>query len=443
MKYYLIGIKGAGMSALALLLNDLGYEVIGYDDAKEHRFTEDKLLERNIPIYTDENDVMDENTIVVFSSAIRSDHREMVKAHELDLRIYEYHEMLGKLTKKFNTISIAGCHGKTTTTAMLSHIMNSINGCNYLIGDGRGYANKENKTFILESCEYRRHFLEYEPDYVIITNIEQDHMDYFKSIDDIINAYQEFANKAEKMCIICGDNPYTHILDLNKPVYYYGVEDDNDIQARNIEYRNDGTSFDVFIEDEYYGHFDLPLFGKHMLLNALAAIAVCHYERLEAKEVSKILKTFEGAERRFKEKFIGNNVIVDDYAHHPTEVAVTIKSARQKYPDKKVIAIFKAHTFSRVQDFKNEFVRALNLADKAYVMDINYDREDPNDYPGVDAYTIINDLENGDYIEIGMADKLLEYDNAVLLFMSSKEIYILEDEYCKLLEEKVNKEDKE
>ena len=138
MKYYLIGIKGAGMSALALLLNDLGYEVIGYDDAKEHRFTEDKLLERNIPIYTDENDVMDENTIVVFSSAIRSDHREMVKARELDLRIYEYHEMLGKLTKKFNTISIAGCHGKTTTTAMLSHIMNSINGCNYLIGDGRG-----------------------------------------------------------------------------------------------------------------------------------------------------------------------------------------------------------------------------------------------------------------------------------------------------------------
>ena len=442
MKYYLVGIKGAGMSALALILNDLGYEVIGYDDAKEHRFTEDKLLERNIPIYTDENDVMDENTIVVFSSAIRSDHREMVKARELDLRIYEYHEMLGKLTKKFNTISIAGCHGKTTTTAMLSHIMNSINGCNYLIGDGRGHANKENKTFILESCEYRRHFLEYEPDYVIITNIEQDHMDYFKSTDDIINAYQEFANKAEKMCIICGDNPYTHILDLNKPVYYYGVEDDNDIQARNIEYRNDGTSFDVFIEEEYYGHFDLPLFGKHMLLNALAAIAVCHYERLEAKEVSKLLKTFEGAERRFKEKFIGNNVIIDDYAHHPTEVAVTIKSARQKYPDKKVIAIFKAHTFSRVQDFKNEFVRALNLADKAYVMDINYDREDPSDYPGIDAYTIINELDNGDYIETGMADKLLEYDNAVLLFMSSKEIYILEDEYCKLLEEKVNKEDK-
>lgn len=442
MKYYLIGIKGAGMSALALILDDLGYEVIGYDDAKEHRFTEDKLTDRGIKIYTEANDVMDSETIVVFSSAIRHDHPEMVKAAEMDLRIYEYHEMLGKLTRKFETISVSGCHGKTTTTAMLSHIIDNIDGCNYLIGDGRGHANKENKTFILESCEYRRHFLEYDPAYIIITNIELDHMDYFKNIDDMISAYQEFGSKAEKMVIVCGDNQYTHVLDLNKPVYYYGIEDDNDIQARNIEYRNDGTSFDVFIEDEYYGHFDLPLFGKHMLLNALAAIGICHYKRYDAKEVSKLLKTFKGAERRFKETFIGNNVIIDDYAHHPTEVAVTIKSARQKYPDKKLIAVFKAHTFSRVLDFKDEFVRALNLADKAYVMDINYDREDPKDFPGVDAYTIINDLDNGEYIEHGMADKLMEYDNAVILFMSSKEIYILEDEYKKKLEEKLKLEDK-
>lgn len=442
MKYYLLGIKGAGVSALALLLNDLGYEVVGYDDAAEHRFTEDKLIERGIKIYTGSNDVLDKDTIVVYSSALKKDHPELVKARELDVRIYEYHEMLGKLTKKFETISIAGCHGKTTTTAMLSHIIDNIDGCNYLIGDGRGHASKDNKVFVLESCEYRRHFLAYEPEYIIITNIELDHMDYFKNIDDIISAYQEFANKAEKMAIICGDNPYTHALDLNKPVYYYGISDDNDIQARNIEYRNDGTSFDVFIEDEYYGHFDLPLFGKHMLLNALAAIGVCHYKRYDAKEVSKLLKTFKGAERRFKEEFVGNNVIIDDYAHHPTEVSVTIKSARQKYPDKQIIAIFKAHTFSRVQDFKDEFVRALNLADKAYVMDINYDREDPEDYPGVDAYTIINSLDNGDYIEQGMADKLLDYDNAVILFMSSKEIYILEEEYKEKLRKKLNLEDK-
>ena len=441
MKYYMAGIKGAGMSALALMLTDLGYEVVGYDDAKDHRFTEDKLIDRGIKIYNTTNDEMDEDTIVIYSPALKKDtHPELIKAKEMGLKIYEYQEMLGRYTKKFDTICISGCHGKTTTTAMLSHIMLNITGCNYIIGDGRGHGDKNSNLFILESCEYRRHFLEYDPEYVIITNIDMDHTDYYKSMDDMILAYQEFANKADKMVIACGDDPYTHLLDVNSQIYYYGLSEDNDIQARDVEYRNDGTSFDVFVEDEYYGHFDLPLFGKHMLLNSLAVIAVCHYERLDAREVFKQLKTFEGAERRFKETFIGDNVIIDDYAHHPTEVKVTIKAVRQKYPDKKVIAIFKPHTFSRVEEFASDFAQALNLADKAYVMDINYDREDPNDYPNISAYTIIDKLDNGDYIEKENADKLLEYDNAVILFMSSKEIYLLEDEYKKLLEEK-NKTD--
>ncbi len=439
MKYYLIGIKGAGMSALALMLDDLGYDVVGYDDASEHRFTEDRLRERGIPIYSGPNDELDKDTIVVRSPAIRDDHSEMQKVFAMDLRHYLYHEMLGRLSKKFETICVAGCHGKTTTTAMLAHIMQNMGGCNYIIGDGRGHATNGAKRLILESCEYRRHFLHYDPEYVIITNIELDHTDYFKNIDDMIDAYQEFANKADKMAIICGDDPYTHVLEVSKPVYYYGIGEDNDIQARNIEYRNDGTSFDVFIEDEYVGHFDLPLFGKHMLLNALAAIAVCHYERLDAREVSKLLKEFKGAERRFKETFIGNNVLIDDYAHHPTEVKVTIKAARQKYPDKQIIAVFKAHTFSRVKEFANEFANALNLADKAFVMDINYDRELPEEYPGIDAYTIIDKLNNGEYIEQGMEDKLLPYDNAAILFMSSKEIYLLEENYIKLKEESLKK----
>ncbi len=439
MKYYLAGIKGTGMSALALILNDLGFDVVGYDDAAEHRFTEDKLIERGIKIYSEANDELDENTIVIYSPALNiNKHPELLKAKELGLKIYEYQEMLGKLTKKFDTICVSGCHGKTTTTSMISHIFDNLGGCSYLIGDGRGKGSLDSKKFILEACEYRRHFLAYDPEYVIITNIDLDHMDYFKNIDDIISAYQEFANKASKMVIACGDDQYTHTLEVNAPIYYYGLDADNDIQAVNVEYSNEGTTFDVMIEGEYYGHFNLPLFGKHMLLNALACIAVCFYERKDAKDVAKHLKTFKGAERRFKEKFIGNNVIIDDYAHHPQEVKVTIKGARQKYPDKKLIAVFKAHTFSRVKDFLDDFVNALNLADKAYIMDINYDREDPNDYPGIDAYTIINKLNNGDYIEKGMADKLLEYDNAVILFMSSKEIYILENEYEELLKKKLN-----
>ena len=440
MKYYMAGIKGTGMSALALVLSDLGFDVVGYDDAKEHRFTEDKLIERGIKIYTSANDALDEDSIVIYSPALKLDeHPELIKATNMGLKIYEYQEMLGKLTKKFESICVSGCHGKTTTTAMLAHIMSNLGKCNYLIGDGRGHGDRESNKFILEACEYRRHFLSYEPEYIVITNIDLDHTDYYKNMDDMILAYQEFANKADKMIIACGDDPYTHMLEVNPQIYYYGLSEDNDIQARDVEYRDDGTSFDVFVEDEYYGHFDLPLYGKHMLLNALAAIAICHYERLEAREVSKILKSFEGAERRFKEIVVGDNVIVDDYAHHPTEVKVTIKAARQKYPDKKIIAIFKPHTFSRVEEFQDEFANALNLADKSYIMDINYDRENPDDYPNISAYTIIDKLANGDYIEQGMSEKLLEYENSVILFMSSKEIYLLEEEYKKMIEERDKK----
>ncbi len=438
MKYYMAGIKGAGMSALANLLSDLGHEVTGYDDASEHRFTEDKLREKGIRIYTGPNNDLDNDTVVIYSPAFKIDtHPEMIRVKNMGLKMYEYQDILGRLSKMYKTICISGCHGKTTTTSMLSHIMCDAEGCNYIIGDGNGHGDKNSGLFILEACEYRRHFLAYDPEYVVITNIEMDHTDYYKSMDDMILAYQEFANKAKKLVIACGDDPYTHMLEVNPQIFYYGLSEDNDIQARDVEYRNDGTSFDVFVEDEYYGHFDLPLFGKHMLLNALAAIAICYYERMEAKEVSKSLKTFKGADRRFKETFIGNNVLIDDYAHHPTEVKVTIKAAKQKYPDKKIIAIFKAHTFSRVEEFKDEFAQALNLADKAYVMDINYDRENPEDYPNTSAKTIIDKLDNGDYIEQGMASKLLEYDNSVILFMSSKEIYLLEDEYKKLLEEKL------
>lgn len=440
MKYYLIGIKGAGMSALALLLDDLGYKVVGYDDAKDHRFTEDNLLERNIKIYTEPNVFeLDENTVIVRSPAIRDTHPEMQRAINLNLKDYQYQEMLGRLTKMFDTIGVAGCHGKTTTSSMLVHVLDSIKGCNYIIGDGHGHANKENKNFVLESCEYRRHFLNYDIEYAIITNIELDHTDYYKDMQDMIDAYQEFANNANKMVIACGDDQYTRYLEVNKPLFYYGLGEDNDIVAKDVEYHNNGTTFDVIIEGNYYGHFDLPLYGKHMLLNSLAVIAVCYYERLDAKEVAKILKNFKGASRRFKETFIGNNVIIDDYAHHPTEVKVTIKAARQKYPDKKIIALFKPHTFSRVEEFQKEFADSLNLADYAYVMDINYDRELPEEYPNITPYTIIDKLNNGDYINEDEIDKLLDYDNAVMLFMSSKEIYILEDLYIKALEEKLCK----
>lgn len=433
--YYFVGIKGTGMSALAQILKNLGYEVSG-SDKPDHFFTEKGLIENGIKLYDFNKDNITKDMIIIQGNAFKDDQEEIVRGKELGCKIYSYQEMVGKLTRMFKTITIAGCHGKTTTTSMLSHVLNNIEGCNYLIGDGTGNANKDNEYFVLEACEYKRHFLSYTPYYAIITNIELDHIDYYKDIDDVISAYEEYANLADKMVIACGDDPYTHSLRMNKPIFFYGLNDDNDIIAKEVEFTNNGTSFDVIIEDNYYGHFDLPLFGKHMLLNALAVIGVCYYERLEAKDVAKYLKTFQGAKRRFKEKVIGDIVTIDDYAHHPTEVKVTIKGARQKYPNKKIIAIFKPHTLSRTKAMAGEFADALNLADKAYVMDVGVDREEIG-YDGVTSDLIISKLKNGEYMSLDLVDKLLVYKDAVLIFMSSKDIYILQNKYEELLMEKM------
>lgn len=435
MIYHFIGIKGTGMSALAQIMKSLNYEVQG-SDKEDHFFTEIGLKEAGIKILPFNKDNIKEDMVVVQGNAFRDDHEEVVRAKELDLKIYSYQEMVGKLTEMFMTIGVSGCHGKTTTTAMLSHVLNNIVGTNYLIGDGSGYASRENKYFCLEACEYKRHFLAYSPYYAIITNIELDHIDYYKDIDDVISAYQEYANKAEKMVIACGDDPYTHTLEVNPPIFYYGLSDDNDIVAKEVVYTNEGTSFDVYIEDNYYGHFDLPLYGKHMLLNSLAVISVCYYERLDAKDVAKYLKTFGGAKRRFKENFIGDIVTIDDYAHHPTEVKVTIKAARQKYPDKKIVAILKTHTLSRTKEMAEDFAEALNLADESYIMDVGVDRFEEG-YDDVDYNVILDKLDNGKYMSIDKVDELLKYENAVMIFMSSKDIYVLQNEYEKRLKEKL------
>ena len=438
MKYYLIGIKGSGMSALALILNDLGYSVVGYDDEDSYQFTEDKLKERNIKIYTSDNDEMDENTVVVRSTAIKEDHPQIVKANKLNLKIYEYNEMLGKLSNMFESITVAGCHGKTTTTSLLAHVLKNICGCNYLIGDGNGYASKENKKFVLEACEYYRHFLVYEPEYAIITNIDLDHVDYYKNMDDVIDAYREYANNAKKMVIACGDDPYTHSLYVNTPIFYYGIEDDNDIIAKKIEYTKDGTKFDVFVEDNYYGYFEIPLYGKHMLLDSLAVIGVCYYERIDAKELAKNLKTFKGAERRFDEIVLGSNVVIDDYAHHPAEVKAIIKGVKQKYPDKRIVTIFQPHTFSRTKEFYEDIAAALNLSDYSYVLDIFPARERKEDFPDITSNKIIELLDHGESINDLESSKLYDYNNTVFLFMSPKEIKKIKQDLLLKLTEKVN-----
>lgn len=437
MKYYCIGIKGSGMATLAEILFDLGHEVSGYDDYKEHKFTQEGLDKRGIKIYYDSTHDIPKDTIVTYSKAFSADHPEIKRVKSLGLKIIAYNELLGKLSSEFKTIGVSGTHGKTTTSTMISHVLGETKGCNYFIGDGSGFADRKNELFTLESCEFNRHFLAYHPYYAIVTNIELEHTECYKDIDEIIKTFEEFANKAHYV-IACGDDKNVRKMNLKNDVIYYGFDDYNDVVCKNVILDENGSKFDVYIKGELYGHFDIPLFGNHMILNALACITVCNMEGVDAEKIHTLLHTFKNAKRRFKEKTFGSVVTIDDYAHHPTEIKVTIESARQKYPNKEIVAVFLPNTYSRTKALMSDFISALKTADKAYVMDIHSDRERKEDYPGVSSDEIIKNVPNAEKISLDTVDKLLKHKNAAICFMSCTNIYELLDKYEALI---LNKND--
>ena len=422
MKYYCIGIKGTGMSTLAQILFDLGNEVSGYDDATGYKFTQDGLEKRSINIYYDQNHELDPETIVTYSVACPIDHKELVRARELGLTIKKYNEIVGDITNMFETIGVSGTHGKTTTTSIIRHILEKTVGCNYFVGSGDGKVTKENKYFVIESDEFNRHFLAYHPTYSIITNIEKEHMECYSDIDDIRNTFESFVNKTKNFAVVCGDNEEIRKINYTSKVYFYGFNDNNDIVIKNLELNSNGSSFDLYLDNELYGSFTIPLYGKHMILDATAAIIVCKNLGIEEKQIEDALSSFRNAKRRFAIEEVNGTTIVDDYAHHPTEIKVTLEAVKQKYPDKDLTVIFKPNTYSRTKDFTNEFVEALNIADNVFLTEIESNREKQEDYPGVSSHMITDKLDNGQIIDENNLEIIKNYSDNVICVMSCADV---------------------
>ena len=417
MKYYCIGIKGTGMSTLAQILHDLGNEVSGYDDAKGHKFTQVGLDERGIKIFYDHDHEIDKDTIVTYSVAFKSDHPELVRVNELGLTVKKYNEIMGDVVSQFETIGVSGTHGKTSTSSMIKNILEHTVGCNYFIGAGDGKATKDNKYYVVESDEFNRHFTAYHPAYSIITNIECEHMEIYKDIDDIRNTFEIFANQTSKLVVANGDNEEVRKINYKTPVKFYGFNDDNDVVIKNMELLPSGSKFDLYIDGELFGNFNIPLYGEHMVSNAAAAIMICREIGIGLEDIKKYFGSFQNAKRRFAEDKVGDTIIIDDYAHHPTEIKVTLNAVKQKYPDKRLVVVFAPNTYSRTKDFTMEFVDAFNVADKAYLTEIDCNREKQEDYPGVTSHIIIDKLNNGDIISTETMDKLKEEKESVVCFM--------------------------
>ncbi|WP_313891548.1 UDP-N-acetylmuramate--L-alanine ligase [Psychrobacillus sp.] len=417
--YHFTGIKGSGMSPLAQILHDIGHEVQG-SDIDKYFFTEKPLHDRNINVLLfDENNIKEGMTIIA-GNAFPDTHPEIVRAKELGLSVIRYHDFLGDYMDQFTSIAVTGAHGKTSTTGLLAHVLSGYSPTSFLIGDGTGKGEEDAANFVFEACEYRRHFLAYSPDYAIMTNVDFDHPDYFQDIEDVFDAFQTMAMQVKKGIFACGDDPYLQKIQAPVPVLYYGFEEHNDFAARNIEKTTEGTSFDVFIRNELFHRFSIPLFGDHTVLNALGVISLCHYEKVPADIIQKGLETFEGVKRRFTETVIDGRIIIDDYAHHPTEIKATVQSARQKYPAREVVAIFQPHTFTRTQKFLQEFGESLSLADQVYLCDIfGSARENAGD---LTIQTLADIIDNSHILQEDSVDQLLKHENAVYLFMGAGDV---------------------
>ena len=272
MKYYFIGIKGSGMSTLANLLYDLGNSIVGYDDSVGYKFTMEGLNKRGITIYHgEEYPLLDNDTIVCYTAAINEEHHEVKRVKELGYKIISYPELMGSITNEFMTTCVCGTHGKTTTSLMISDILTRSLGCSYFVGDGTGFGNKNSHLLIMESCEYNKHFLAYHPYNVVITNIELDHTETYPNIEVMISTFQEFINKTKNQVILCGDDTNSLKLKTNKGLYY-GFNDNNDLVIKNKIVSDHKTKFDIYYHGEFFDHYEVNMFGNHLILDAAASI---------------------------------------------------------------------------------------------------------------------------------------------------------------------------
>ena len=422
---YFIGIKGTGMAALATMLHDIGEEVMG-SDLEKHFFTEDELVKRNITILPFNKDNIKDNYTVIIGNAFKEDFEEVVAArNNPTCKCYRYHEYLGKLMDDYKTISICGSHGKTTTTTMMSQMFSSFKPTGYLIGDGQGYLTKDSEYLCVESCEYRRHFLAYHPEYAVITNIEIDHVDYFKDEADYLSAYQEFVNNVKEAVLYYGDDAECRKLQFKTPSFSFGFDIDNDdFVATDIEETSSSTSFTLLFKGNYIFTFNLPFVGRHMLIDALGVISLGIIMCFDPRLIELSLSRFVGPKRRYVIEEYKDTIFVDDYAHHPTEVKVTLEASRKRFPDKKIVAIFKPHRASRVMYFADEFKNALDIADVVYLLDFT-SIDDKQDGVDIDISYLCNMMPKAQILseDDKGAMELAKYQGDVLVFMSSKDIY--------------------
>jgi len=402
LKIHFIGIGGIGMSGIAEILINLGYQVSGSDVSESGNVL--KLKDIGAQIYIGhQSENINDVQLIVYSSAIDERNPEIIRAKELSLPIIKRAEMLAELMRLKFGVAVAGSHGKTTTTSFLSTILKELDYKPTCIIGGivknlGGHAVKGDGDYLIaEADESDGSFLFLNPIMSVITNIDNDHLDYYKNEENIELAFEQFANKVPFygcVAINIHDKKSMHLRSkLRRPNVTYGIQTDGleiDFFAKNIEFTEEGTTFWVSNNSEEY-QATISLSGKHNVLNATAAIAMACKIGVSLKNACDKISMFEGVGRRFEILYKTDKmIVVDDYGHHPTELKATIETAHNRYPKRKTIAIFEPHRFTRTKEFWNEFRDSFKDVDKVYLAPIYPASE--VEIPGINSERLANEI---------------------------------------------------
>ena len=438
---HFIGIGGISMSGLAEVLLEENFTVSGSDN-KESALT-DHLEKAGAQIFYGQkaSNIIDGIDVVVYTAAIHKDNEEYQAAVQKGLPMLTRAELLGQLMTNYDIpIAVSGTHGKTTTTSMISHILLagemdptiSVGGILKAIGGNIRVGNSE--IFVTEACEYTNSFLSFFPKISVILNIDEDHLDFFKDLEDIRNSFHRFAKLLPKdgTLVINGDIDRLDEItgDLDCKIVTYGTNPSATYHAANVTHDELGeASFDLVKNGEFVDRISLSVSGDHNVSNALAALAVADLLDVNVSVAKKGLKEFHGTDRRFEYKGETNGVtIIDDYAHHPTEIAATLTAARN-YPHGRIICVFQPHTYTRTKAFWNQFSDALTLADVVVLADVYAARE--TDTLGIHCEDLADDIRRKgtesyyfpsfDAIENFLLETCT--DNDLILTMGAGDIY--------------------
>lgn len=434
---HFVGIGGIGMSGLAEILNGAGLTVTGCD-LKRSAAT-DLLVSRGIAVTIghDASHVAGSD-LVVITSAVKGEHVEVDSARMQGIRIMKRSEVLGAIVNEKRAIGVAGTHGKTTTSAMISVVLEEAGlDPTVLVGGmvrnlGTNAKTGASDLLVVEADEYDRTFHHLHPEIAVVTNIEPDHLEYYKTFENILEAFRIFVGGVKRKGLVIGcadDDDVARLLrHAEQRRVGYGLSEDADLRAVNLEFNERGSSFEV----PGVGFFKLFIPGEHNVRNALAAIAVGRELGIDAETIASGLAKFLGVDRRFQ--ILGSYqgaIVVDDYAHHPTEIRATLEAARGGYPNRRIVALFQPHLYSRTRDFAAEFADALRVADMPIVTPIYAAREHPEE--GVSARLITDAAEGVEFLDRSHAEIINELrrrlrPNDILILMGAGDVHEIGEE---------------